>query len=92
VHLRFLEIFMTRAQLHRAIATATGDSLRTIRSLGFRIVDDPEQTVECPNCGRTVPHPGFARDGKPAMAECLTCDSYFNIDHEVGRLPQAAVV
>jgi hypothetical protein len=87
-----LETFMTRTQLHRAVASATGDTIRTIRALGFRIVDDRELTVECPTCGQTVPHPGFARDGKPAMAECLACDSYFNIDHKVGHLPQAAVV
>jgi hypothetical protein len=92
VHLRFLEIFMTRTQLHRAVASATGDSLRTIRALGFRIVDDPETTVECPTCGRTVPHPGFARDGKPAMAECLTCDSYFDTERGVAQPSLASAV
>jgi hypothetical protein len=30
---------MTPAQLHRAVATATGDSPRTIRRLGFSLVD-----------------------------------------------------
>jgi hypothetical protein len=87
-----LETFMTRTQLHRAVASATGDTIRTIRALGFRIVGDPEHTVECPTCGQPVPHPGFAGDGKPAMAECPACDSYFSIDHKVGPLPQAAVV
>jgi hypothetical protein len=83
---------MTRTQLHRAVAMATGDTIRTIRSLGFRIVHDPENTIECPTCGQVVPHPGFARDGKPVMAECLGCDSYFDTDHGIARSSLAAAV
>ena len=45
---------MTQAQLHRAIARATGDDLATIAHLGFHIVTDdapseddiPDQTVD----------------------------------------------
>lgn len=83
---------MTRTQLHRAVASATGDTIRTIRSLGFRIVHDPEGTVRCPTCGQAVPHPGFTRDGKPALAECLACDSYFDPDHGIARPSLAAAV
>ncbi len=80
---------MTRTQLHRAVASATGDTLRTIRSLGFCLVDDPEDSIACPICGQAVPHPGFARDGKPVLAECLACDIYFDPDH--GVAPPALV-
>jgi hypothetical protein len=76
---------MTRNQLHRAVATATGDSLRTIRALGFHVVDDPEESIPCPTCGQAVPHPGFVCDGKPALAECLACDTYF--DTNLGVAP-----
>ena len=83
---------MTHTQLHRAVASATGDSIRTIRALGFRIVPDPEGTVRCPTCGQPVPHPGFARDGTPALAECLGCDSYFEPDRGVARPSLAAAL
>ena len=83
---------MTRTQLHRAVASATGDTLRTIRSLGFRLVHDPEKTIECPTCRQDVPHPGFARDGTPALGECLACDSYFEPDRGVARPSPAAAV
>jgi len=33
---------MTQHQLHRAVARATGESLATIRSLGFGIADPDE--------------------------------------------------
>ncbi len=79
---------MTRTQIHRAVATATGESLRTIRALGFCLVDDPEESIACPTCGQAVPHPGFVRDGKPALAECLACDTYF--EPERGSQPSLA--
>ena len=83
---------MTRTQLHRAVASATGDTIGTIRALGFRIVPDPEGTVPCPTCGQAVPHPGFACDGTTALAECLACDSYFEPDRGVARPSPAAAV
>jgi hypothetical protein len=76
---------VTRHQLDRAVARATGESLRTVRALGFSVLpdgpsatapDDISLSVECPRCGRAVPHPGWA-GGTPALAECVGCDLYF---------------
>ena len=70
---------MTQAQLDRAVAGATGESLRTIRRLGFGLrpprrddlePEDLRLVVDCPFCGRPVAYPGPARDGSPALAEC----------------------
>jgi hypothetical protein len=76
---------VNRRQLDRAVARATGESLRTVRALGFFVLPDgPPATApddlalgaECPRCGRAVPHPGWA-GGAPALAECADCDLYF---------------
>jgi hypothetical protein len=78
---------MTRSQLDGAVAQATGESLFTVRRLGFSLMNgepaplDPEDlclVIDCPFCGRAVPHPGPARDGSPTLAECFTCDVYFD--------------
>jgi hypothetical protein len=74
---------MTQRQLVRAVAGATGESVRTIRSLGFgvlasrpaRAAEDLDLVLDCPFCGRRVPYPG---DGD-ALAECLRCDVYFDV-------------
>ena len=82
---------MTRAQLHRTVADRTGESPRTIRSLGFHLQHGPpgdlepedlRLVIDCPFCGRAVPYPGRVRDGSPALAECLAprCDVYFDFD------------
>ena len=76
---------MNRRQLDRAVARATGESLRTVRARGFSLIpegptapapDDLSFDAECPRCGRAVPHPGWA-GGAPALAECVGCDLYF---------------
>ena len=78
---------MTRRQLEHAVAGATGESLRTVRGLGFGVLefghDGPDSEVttlvlDCPFCGRVIPYPGLAGDGSPAMAECDPCDVYFD--------------
>ena len=80
---------MTQSQLDRSVADRTGESPRTIRRLGFGLqlvaTRDPEPedlrlVVDCPFCGRAVSYPGRARDGSPALAECLNpaCDVYFD--------------
>jgi hypothetical protein len=73
---------MTQPQIDRAVARRTGESLRTVRRLGFgpEVGLDPEDlalAVACPFCGRAcrlAPGP----DGPPAMAECDPCDVYFD--------------
>ena len=91
---------MTQAQLHRRVAGRTGESLRTIRRLGFHLQPEasgePDQpdvrlVVDCPSCRRPVPYPGRAGDGSPALAECPrpSCDLYFDFDparvYDIGR-------
>jgi hypothetical protein len=80
---------MTRSQLERAVAAATGESVRTIHRLGFGLQpagagdpspDDLRLVVDCPFCGRPVPYPGHAGDGSPALAECARDDVYFDFD------------
>jgi hypothetical protein len=77
--------------LGRTVARQTGESPRTIRSLGFHLQHGPPKDLEpedlrlvidCPFCGRAVPYPGRATDGSPALAECLAprCDVYFDFD------------
>jgi hypothetical protein len=78
---------MIQSQLDRAVAGATGESLRTIRALGFTILargefgreaEDLGLRVDCPFCGDAVPYPGRARDRTPALAECPRCDLDFD--------------
>ncbi len=79
---------MTQTQLDRAVARSTGESVRTVRHLGFGIqrpvpsparpADDVCLVLDCPFCGRPVPYPGRAGDGSETLAECLTCDVYFD--------------
>ena len=81
---------MTQAQLERAVASATGESVHTVRQLGFGFqnsgaspvprTDDLSLVLDCPFCGRPVPYPGRAGDGAPAMAECDRDDVYFGFD------------
>jgi hypothetical protein len=77
---------VNRRQLDRAVARATGESLRTVRARGFGVLDvrpaapGPEGlslVTDCPHCRRPVPYPGRAADGSPAQAECPGCDLYF---------------
>jgi hypothetical protein len=77
---------MTERQLVALVASATGESLRTVRDRGFGLVlddaDDPDPTnlrlvLDCPFCRRAVPYPGLASDGSLPTAECLGCDVYF---------------
>jgi hypothetical protein len=77
---------MTRSQLARAVAGATGESPRTIRARGFgplpmrRTGLEPEDlrlAVDCPFCGRPTAlaaGPG----GLPPLAECARCDVAFD--------------
>jgi len=80
------EISMTQAQLDSAVARTTGESVRTVRSLGFQLQpgpcldpepDDLHLAVPCPRCGVARPLPRD-RHGPAAMGECLPCDLFFD--------------
>ncbi len=80
---------MTQSQLDRAVAAATGESLRTIHALGFgRPAElEPEDLalrVDCPFCGAAVPAPAPHAADALAFAECARCDVAFDCpDDEV---------
>jgi hypothetical protein len=77
---------MTQAQLDRAVAATTGESIITVKNLGFSLMSPRRDTAEhdvqlaldCPFCDRPVPYPGRTRDGALPMAECARCDVYFD--------------
>ena len=81
---------MTQQQLDRTVARKTGESLRTIRHLGFGIEAGPPQDLEpedlhlavaCPFCDRPCDLPA---DPATLLAECDACDVEFDFDpHDV---------
>ncbi len=79
---------MTQAQLDRTVARRTGESLRTIRHLGFHAQGGPPEdlepedlhlAVDCPFCGGSTRLPS-GPGGLPAPAECDRCDVFFDYD------------
>ena len=87
---------MSRHRLHAQIARATGESLRTIRELGFSLLklvvplpDPPAQLcLACPGCGSDVPL--SADEGRlPEWAECEQCDIAYPYHDEEVFLPEA---
>ena len=92
---------MTQAQLDRAVAAATGESLATVRTLGFSLLvprsvprapDDLGLVLDCPFCGQSVPYPGALRHGAPALAECARCDVDFDfqVDEVYASAPMSS--
>jgi hypothetical protein len=86
---------MTQQQLDRTVARKTGESLRTIRHLGFSIQAGPPQdlepedlhlAVDCSFCGRPCHLPA----SPAALAECDACDVDF--DYRPDEVYAAAVV
>jgi hypothetical protein len=77
---------MTRTQLERAVAGATGESLRTVRGLGFGLLaqhpadpraDELMLALDCPFCR----HPIVLQAGpgdEPGLAACASCDVEFD--------------
>jgi hypothetical protein len=73
--------------LHAAIARITGDSLATIKRLGFvqkrrRLsaspdTDDPLAVIDCPCCGGTVVLAWNRTDPLPEFADCRRCETVF---------------
>jgi hypothetical protein len=77
---------MTQYELVRAVAGATGESLRTIRGRGFSMLPEPSPRPEpndlvlavmCPFCGRASALPKGPRSA-PSLAECARCDVEFD--------------
>lgn len=76
---------MTQRQLDRAVVRSTGDSLRTVRRLGFGLTrpamlepEDLALAVDCPFCGRPCPLP-TGPGGSSPRAECDPCDVDFDL-------------
>ena len=77
---------MTQAQLDRAVASATGETIRDVRNRGFGILkhrleptnpDDLFLVIDCPFCGAVVPYPGLPEGDTSALAVCPACDIEF---------------
>ena len=87
---------MTRMQLERAVAGATGESLRTVRGLGFGLlaeqpadprVEELMLALDCPFCRHPVALVTGPGD-EPGLAGCDHCDVEF--DFEPGEIYVAA--
>ncbi|MEI8384308.1 MAG: hypothetical protein WCJ09_29645 [Planctomycetota bacterium] len=89
---------MTSRQFQRQLAHATGESLRTIRSRGFSLLqlDVPVTEVaetlclSCPGCGRDVSLDS-EESGLPEWAECPSCDIAYPYDDDEVFLPEDLV-
>jgi hypothetical protein len=77
---------MTRKQLERAVAGATGESLRTVRGLGFGLladqpvdsrVEDLTLVIDCPFCRQPIALATGPGD-EPGLAGCDHCDVEFD--------------
>jgi hypothetical protein len=76
---------MKRSQLHAAVAHATGESLGTIKRIGFCDAadhrhdhsesSDPLKVVDCPCCGGTIVLTWSRFDKLPEFAECRRCET-----------------
>jgi hypothetical protein len=51
--------------------------------------DTHRLVVDCPLCGRSVPYPGVGQCGANALAECESCDVYFEFDADKVRAPES---
>jgi hypothetical protein len=80
---------VTQAQIDHEVAGATGEPVGLIHRLGFGVLADertdphPEAlylVVDCPHCRRPALYPGQLADGSYPMAECPTCDAFFDFD------------
>lgn len=73
---------MTQSELDIAVATSTGESLSTVRALGFgpllsaSFALEPEELelrLDCPMCGRAIALP----PDRTQMTTCPRCDVEF---------------
>lgn len=75
---------MNRSEIHRAVARATGDDIRTVRQHGFQLLPDlaSEETDEvrlgvvCRGCGRFL----SVGNEPERIAECPRCDAFLPFD------------
>ena len=81
---------MTQQVLNQAISRSTGETVRTIRRVGFALANSPKSALEpedlclaidCPFCGHAC-HLMADAQGLPAVAECDPCDVYFGYEPE----------
>jgi hypothetical protein len=94
------EHHVTQAQLERAVASATGETIRDVRSRGFGILEHWPETpdlddlclvLDCPFCGGVIPYSGLPEDDALALASCPACDIEFEFaPHEVYTADVAA--
>jgi hypothetical protein len=80
---------MTRSELERAVARATGDSRHTIARQGFSLLaplpdEDPRYCLDCPGCGAEIVLASGGALRLPEFAECARCDvAYPYQPHEI---------
>ena len=74
---------MTRSEIERAVARATGESRATIRSYGFTLLPeepdtatDPSLVLDCPGCGSSL-DATTAAAGIFRAIECPRCDAVY---------------
>ena len=78
---------MTRRRLHEQVATATGESIDTVRRIGFQLLtgsverNDEESDwlwIECSGCKRNLLLSSTGFDDLPEFADCERCDAVFD--------------
>ncbi len=79
---------MTTSTLHRSVARQTGESLSTVRAIGFQPLEDlpldDEPThlaLDCPCCGAQVPLTEHGLANLPEFAECYRCDAAYGYEY-----------
>lgn len=78
---------MTQMELNQAIVRQTGESLATIKAVGFSLQDElldelfdascshfDGYCLDCPGCGHPVLLTDGPLDSLPEFAECTGCD------------------
>ena len=76
---------MTQSMLDHAVARATGETLVTVRSVGF-LLDETETGenepqylwLDCPFCGKPILLTNAGAQELPEEAECAHCDTVFD--------------